>query len=87
MATFTRARLEATVRACRAALRRIEDGSYGKCAECGERLPDARLKALPAALRCRPCEEQREAMAEPDGASESVYLDRTRRLSDEEAGC
>jgi DnaK suppressor protein len=44
-----------------AALRRIEEGTYGECFECGEDIPEARLRALPFALRCRDCEEAREA--------------------------
>jgi DnaK suppressor protein len=43
-----------------AALRRIRDGSYGECFECGEEIPESRLRALPFALRCKDCEEARE---------------------------
>src|SRR6187431_3630843 len=44
-----------------AALRRLEDGSYGDCFECGEEIAEARLRALPFAVRCKDCEEAREA--------------------------
>ena len=43
-----------------AALRRIGEGTYGECFECGEEIPQARLRALPFAVRCRDCEEARE---------------------------
>ena len=43
-----------------AALRRIGDGTYGKCSECGDEIAEARLRALPFAVRCRDCEEARE---------------------------
>src|SRR6187431_3656332 len=43
-----------------AALRRLEDGSYGDCFECGEEIAEARLRALPFAVRCKDCEEARE---------------------------
>jgi DnaK suppressor protein len=43
-----------------AALRRLEDGSYGDCFECGEEISEARLRALPFAVRCKDCEEARE---------------------------
>lgn len=36
----------------RAALRRLEDGSYGTCVDCGMTLPDERLEARPEAARC-----------------------------------
>src|SRR5215467_2305131 len=47
-----------------AALRRLEDGSYGDCFECGEEISEARLRALPFAVRCKDCEEAREVAAE-----------------------
>jgi DnaK suppressor protein len=44
-----------------AALRRLEDGSYGDCFECGDEISEARLRALPFAVRCKECEETRES--------------------------
>ncbi|MGI9400479.1 MAG: TraR/DksA family transcriptional regulator [Rhizobiaceae bacterium] len=37
------------------ALRRLEEGEYGYCAECGEEIPDARLEIDPMAERCINC--------------------------------
>jgi DnaK suppressor protein len=42
------------------ALLRLEDGSYGTCAECEEEITEARLKAVPFATLCRDCQEQEE---------------------------
>ena len=39
----------------RAALTRIEDGTYGDCVTCGERIGEARLDLLPATPYCRRC--------------------------------
>lgn len=39
-----------------AALRRIEDGTYGLCEDCGERIDDRRLLALPATPFCTACQ-------------------------------
>lgn len=39
----------------RAALGRIEDGTYGVCVSCGETIAPARLKALPFAQQCIDC--------------------------------
>ena len=39
----------------RAALKRIEDGSYGVCSRCGEDIDERRLKALPYATVCIQC--------------------------------
>ena len=39
----------------RAALARIESGSYGICRRCGEPIAPARLRVLPTALDCVGC--------------------------------
>lgn len=46
-----------TLRLIDAALRRIEEGTYGTCAECGEEIPSARLEALPYVTTCINCAE------------------------------
>jgi len=46
------------------ALRRLEEGGYGDCFECGAEIAEARLRALPFAVRCRDCEQSREAADE-----------------------
>jgi DnaK suppressor protein len=51
-----------TLKKVDAALRRIGEGTYGECFESGEKIPEARLRALPFAVRCRDCEEAREAV-------------------------
>ena len=43
------------------ALRRIEEGTYGLCEECGDRIPRVRLRALPFASLCVPCQRREEA--------------------------
>jgi DnaK suppressor protein len=45
------------------ALARLESGYYGRCVECGDEISEARLRALPFAVRCVECEETREAAA------------------------
>lgn len=39
-----------------AALRRIGDGSYGLCEDCGEPIDQRRLSALPATPYCTACQ-------------------------------
>jgi DnaK suppressor protein len=48
------------------ALRRLEEGSYGYCFECGEEISERRLRALPFAVRCKNCEEAREVKQQRD---------------------
>lgn len=45
------------------ALRRLKDGSYGQCIDCGEAIPAPRLHAYPAAARCIRCQEAAERRA------------------------
>jgi len=42
------------------ALVRLEHGRYGCCHECGDDIAEARLRALPFAVRCTSCETMRE---------------------------
>jgi DnaK suppressor protein len=42
------------------ALARLESGQYGNCFECGDEISERRLRALPFAVRCKDCEEERE---------------------------
>ena len=42
------------------AVRRVDEGTYGYCVDCGDVIPSSRLHALPFAVRCRDCEETRE---------------------------
>jgi RNA polymerase-binding protein DksA len=48
-----------------AALARIDEGTYGVCASCGEDVPLARLTAMPTARRCVPCQERVEHRRHP----------------------
>jgi DnaK suppressor protein len=43
-----------------AALKRIEDGTYGTCTNCGTRIPEERLEARPWATLCIRCQRDRE---------------------------
>ncbi len=43
-----------------AALKRIEDGIYGRCEECGKEIPKARLEAIPYAALCVKCASRQE---------------------------
>lgn len=62
------------------ALMRLEQGDYGYCFECGDEIAEKRLRALPFAVRCKDCEEQREIAEQRErqaarrGAS-SLFLD------------
>lgn len=39
-----------------AALARLDDGTFGRCARCGRDIPEARLEALPWAAHCIECQ-------------------------------
>lgn len=42
------------------ALKRMDIGEYGRCADCGRWINPARLAVQPFAIRCIRCEEQKE---------------------------
>jgi DnaK suppressor protein len=49
------------------ALERLEDGSYGRCADCDAPIAAARLEAIPYAARCVHCAAKQEQAADsPD---------------------
>ena len=43
-----------------AALKRIDDGTYGKCVNCGAPIPEERLEAMPWATLCIDCKRKEE---------------------------
>lgn len=49
----------------REALRRIEAGTYGNCADCGREIGEERLEALPAASLCLECQRREEGANPP----------------------
>jgi DnaK suppressor protein len=46
-------------------LRRIAEGSYGRCESCGGRIPAPRLNALPYTTRCIACQRREESLSRP----------------------
>ena len=50
----------AEIAAIRAALGRLEDGSYGECASCGKDIKPARLEAIPYTALCVDCASEQE---------------------------
>lgn len=46
------------------AIRKLEEGTYGICEDCGEEISEKRLKILPYAIYCIDCKEKREKMEE-----------------------
>jgi len=63
------------------ALARLDEGRYGACFECGDEISEARLRALPFAVRCKDCEEEREVAAQRERmmsqrrSSSSLFFD------------
>jgi RNA polymerase-binding transcription factor len=46
------------------ALRKLSEGTYGICEDCGEQISEQRLKILPFAIYCTDCQERREQIEE-----------------------
>jgi DnaK suppressor protein len=56
------------------ALQRLEEGSYGTCAECGTEISEARLRALPFAVLCIGCQEKAEEREEPRAHERGAFV-------------
>ena len=50
-----RQKTEAKIKSLKAALERLEQGTYGICQVCGEAIDPARLEILPDTTRCVTC--------------------------------
>ena len=48
------------LRELEAACKRLAEGTYGICADCGADIPIERLRAQPAAARCVECQQRHE---------------------------
>ncbi len=44
------------------ALAKLEEGTYGRCADCGAEISEKRLRAVPFARRCVTCQEKQEML-------------------------
>jgi len=51
---------KAEIEAIDRALRRLGDGTYGTCVDCGGTIPESRLTAMLTAETCVPCAAKRE---------------------------
>ncbi len=47
-------------RGLRGSLRRVDEGTYGVCVDCGVEIPFERLRASPMAVRCVDCQMRSE---------------------------
>ncbi len=63
------------------ALRRLEEGTYGYCEECGKPIGLKRLKVLPFTRYCVKCQERLEKMGQP---SKLKMMRRLEELEPEE---
>ncbi|HYA45204.1 MAG TPA: TraR/DksA C4-type zinc finger protein [Acidimicrobiales bacterium] len=49
------ARLKADLDEVEGAMRRLDEGTYGRCEACGQEIPDSQLELSPTAHRCPDC--------------------------------
>jgi DnaK suppressor protein len=70
------------------ALDRVDKGTYGICIDCGEKISEKRLAAMPEALRCARCQEEAERERErmESRAQKGFDRDYERRRRLERAG-
>jgi DnaK suppressor protein len=56
-----------SIRDIESTFKRIENGEYGVCIDCGDEIVFNRLQAYPTAKRCIVCQEQREKLHAREG--------------------
>lgn len=61
-------------REARAALRRIQEGSYGICLDCEAPISPVRLAALPSAALCIRCQQAVDGHCEPHSAPPALAM-------------
>jgi DnaK suppressor protein len=61
-----------TLQGIETALQRLEVGVFGTCSDCGRRISDARLRALPFAARCLACQDSRDVVGVPLASQEAA---------------
>jgi|SRR5215469_1317207 len=64
------------LRNIRAALNRIEEGSYGTCLECEEEISHKRLQAMPWAALCIACQEATDQNRQRNFVTPEGFLDK-----------
>jgi len=64
-----------TLTAIEHALRRVEAGTYGICADCEDDIAERRLRAIPFAKRCHECEGRLETIAQRERAMTTVRFE------------
>lgn len=52
----TAEQLDAQLSVVNRAIAKLAEGSYGRCDDCGRPIGDARIEALPTAVRCLACQ-------------------------------
>lgn len=55
----TKTELEVSLKDTNEALKRIEDGKFGKCLNCGQEISPERLEAIPTASYCTSCQAKK----------------------------
>ncbi len=66
------------------AIGRLDDGSYGICAVCGEAIAPRRLHAIPEATTCVRCQESLEAPRSGPGPTRSFKAGARMSLDEDE---
>jgi DnaK suppressor protein len=75
LALETLGRESAFLRETRAALRRMEEGTFGNCLDCEEEISLKRLTAVPWASRCIACQERADREGTATGADDALFAE------------
>ena len=54
-------------------IRKLDEGTYGLCNDCGDAISAQRLKILPFAIRCRDCQEDHEELQATEKGESIIF--------------
>ncbi len=75
LALETLGRESAFLRDTRAALRRMDEGTYGVCVDCEDEINPKRLTAVPWASRCIACQERADREGTGNSTDDSLFAE------------
>lgn len=65
-------------------LDRLDEGTYGICEECGSEIAEKRLQAVPFALYCVECQQEKESLKGPDYGR--IWMERRAQMTLKQTG-
>ncbi len=67
-----------------AAIKRLENGTFGRCEVCDQQIAEDRLEAIPYARKCFHCADQQEHQSQSNIAADRPFVESQMMIGDDE---